>query len=385
MKPRHILQVILVILVAGCSQYRQPKNILRQTADKIQQIKNLEYSARIITKDFESVDTSYQNISLLASRKASDRILGYKIRLNTGGEEYIYNPPHLFQVDHARKNILKINTANDVHAISDLPVKTSLFHELMYDDFYRQILDPAYQVRKIRSDQDYWVIRVNYPPEEEIREMQRTLWISKNHHLPEKMEYRVTYKEQTYYQRIEVGNLSTTPELKPGTFSADNAIDQYPLKRFVSDYLPYNEALSAGSKAPEFEHISLSGDTISLADHEGELVLLYFWYIDCSACQSAIPAINALHEKFGRDEFVVMGLNCMDQDKSELAAYREDHLIAWPFLLGDEYTESRYRIEVYPSLFLIDRRGVIQHTTFGMSEASMSRLQKKTEQLLSRR
>lgn len=67
-----------------------------------------------------------------------------------------------------------------------------------------------------------------------------------------------------------------------------------------------------------------------------------------------------------------------------IAAYKKEYAINYPLLIADEYTEKRYSIRVYPTLYLIDRQGKLQYINRGFSEDSMMHLEKKIRELISR-
>ncbi|MBS3807307.1 MAG: hypothetical protein KGY60_07370, partial [Bacteroidales bacterium] len=281
-----IFMLVAALMAVGCGHQRQPKSILRQTAQNISRLDKLSYQASILTRDFEARDTQAVDVSVWAKRWPQDPVMGYKIRLKRNGEEYIYQSPLLFCIDHSDNEILKINTSYDPQAITQYPVQNSLFDELLYTDFYRQIEEPDYRISLEKTTPTHWVIRVDYPPEEEINEMYRTLWIRKNDYLPEEMEYRVSYKNQSYYQSISLAQLVSRADFDEGLFSMAPMLMEYPLKNYLRDEDNGNY-ISIGQPAPEFEHTTLSGERINGQSLRGKVVLMDFWYMDCSACQSS--------------------------------------------------------------------------------------------------
>ena len=381
--PVFMFILVAALMAAGCGHQRQPGSILQQTAQNINRLDKLSYQASILTHDFEARDTQAVDVSVWAKKWPQDQVMGYKIRLKRNGEEYIYQSPLLFCIDHNGNEILKINTSYDPQAITQHPIKNSLFDELLYTDFYRQIEGPGYRTSLEKTTPAHWVIRVDYPPEEEINEMYRTLWIRKNDYLPEKMDYRVSYKNQSYYQSISLTQLVSRADFDEDLFSMAPMLMEYPLKNYLKDEDNGNY-ISIGRSVPEFEHTTLSGERINGQSLRGKVVLMGFWYMDCFACRSSIAHLSELQSKYEDQQFMVLGINGIDHDREAMSAYKKKYAINYPLLIADEYTEKRYSIRVYPTLYLIDRRGQLQYIHHGFSTDSMKQIEKKIRELIAR-
>ncbi|RME92603.1 MAG: TlpA family protein disulfide reductase [Verrucomicrobia bacterium] len=60
--------------------------------------------------------------------------------------------------------------------------------------------------------------------------------------------------------------------------------------------------------APDFTLPDLDGRPVRLRDFRGRVVLLNFWTTWCTACQEEMPALNALHERLGK-EVAILGIS----------------------------------------------------------------------------
>src|SRR5262245_507685 len=49
-----------------------------------------------------------------------------------------------------------------------------------------------------------------------------------------------------------------------------------------------------GCKAPNFRVKTMTGDSLTLSELSGKVVVLNFWFIGCAPCQAELPALNAL-------------------------------------------------------------------------------------------
>lgn len=71
-----------------------------------------------------------------------------------------------------------------------------------------------------------------------------------------------------------------------------------------------DEVLNALQRYPagDFELADLSGKKVRLSDFRGRPVLLNFWTTWCTACLKEIPALVALHQRYG-DQLAVLGVS----------------------------------------------------------------------------
>ena len=121
-----------------------------------------------------------------------------------------------------------------------------------------------------------------------------------------------------------------------------------------------------GKKAPQFTVQLLDGAELSLDSSRGAR-LVYFWFTHCPPCVKITPHLVSLQEQFGRQNFTVISLNAdrvldLGYPDSERAAYLAKHRINFPVgHLTAEVQEAYGGIQLFPSLFLVDKDGVIRH------------------------
>lgn len=128
----------------------------------------------------------------------------------------------------------------------------------------------------------------------------------------------------------------------------------------LAQTLPDRAVLPPGRPAPEFTAVDLDGKTRRLSDYRGKVVLLDFWFNSCGPCWKDAPKLVAIHRRFRRQGFEVLGVN--SEDKPEKAReFAAEHGTTWPQILeGKEAPVHRlYRVEGRPTYYLIDRDGRI--------------------------
>jgi cytochrome c biogenesis protein CcmG/thiol:disulfide interchange protein DsbE len=120
-----------------------------------------------------------------------------------------------------------------------------------------------------------------------------------------------------------------------------------------------------GFAAPDFTLDTLDGQTITLSDLQGQVVLINFWASWCLPCREEMPAIQRVYEQYRDQGFVVLAVNLQEQD-AHVAAFVDQLELTFPVLMdrdGDVF--DRYRIMALPSTFFVDRAGVIQDLAVG--------------------
>jgi cytochrome c biogenesis protein CcmG/thiol:disulfide interchange protein DsbE len=128
--------------------------------------------------------------------------------------------------------------------------------------------------------------------------------------------------------------------------------------------------VSVGSLAHNFSLESLDGETVSLSDLEGNVVLVNFWATWCPPCQAEIPDFEEAYRQRGGDGLVVLGVN-VEEPASQVLPFVTDMGMTYPVLLDRDGRISReYRALGLPTSVLVDRDGVIRFRQEGILTAS---------------
>jgi cytochrome c biogenesis protein CcmG/thiol:disulfide interchange protein DsbE len=128
--------------------------------------------------------------------------------------------------------------------------------------------------------------------------------------------------------------------------------------------------VSVGSRAHDFSLESLDGETVSLSDLEGNVVLVNFWATWCPPCQAEIPDFEEAYRERGGDGLVVLGVN-VEEPASQVLPFVTDMGMTYPVLLDRDGRISReYRALGLPTSLLVDRDGVIRFRQDGILTAS---------------
>jgi thiol-disulfide isomerase/thioredoxin len=111
----------------------------------------------------------------------------------------------------------------------------------------------------------------------------------------------------------------------------------------------------AGKDAPPFSLDLFDGKTLSSDDLKGKSYLVYFWFSGCPPCVRISPHLADLQRQFGSRNFTVIAVNADRLLELEIADEQRAAYVkkaGWTFPAG--------HLNVYPTLFLVDSRGIIE-------------------------
>jgi len=113
--------------------------------------------------------------------------------------------------------------------------------------------------------------------------------------------------------------------------------------------------------APNFALKNLSGESITLENYRGQVVLLDFWTTWCKPCVKSMPALQKLHEQFAAKGFSVVGISTDENGRKAVEPFIKKHKITYPILLDAEENPAweAYKVKVIPMMFLVDQKGQI--------------------------
>lgn len=119
-----------------------------------------------------------------------------------------------------------------------------------------------------------------------------------------------------------------------------------------------------GSPAMELDGTFYAGDVGPLAKNLGKVVVLDFWATWCGPCRSTIPGLDALHKKYHDKGVEIIGIS--SENIEELKAFQTAGHQGYS-LFNDisQITTRKYQAYAFPTLVLIDKKGIIQRIEVG--------------------
>jgi thiol-disulfide isomerase/thioredoxin len=123
--------------------------------------------------------------------------------------------------------------------------------------------------------------------------------------------------------------------------------------------------------APPFHGVGwLNTKPLTAKELRGRVMLVEFWTFDCINCRRTMPAMKALQQMYRDSGVVIVGVHTpeLDHERDPLAIKRavEQYGLTYPVLLDlDGDTWTAYKNRYWPTLYVVDRRGVIRDIHIG--------------------
>lgn len=135
-------------------------------------------------------------------------------------------------------------------------------------------------------------------------------------------------------------------------------------------------------KASDFSLVDIKGETYTLADYRGKIVVVNFWASWCPPCIQEMPSMQRLQEKLSDQPFVILPINVGEKK------YR-----VWKFVKLINFTlpvplDTRSKMfadwgaEVLPTSFLLDTEGHIRYWAQGDLEWDSEEVVSLIEELI---
>jgi len=126
-----------------------------------------------------------------------------------------------------------------------------------------------------------------------------------------------------------------------------------------------------GKPVPSFKLEGLDGRSVESGGLAGKVALLYIWFTGCPPCMKEAPALVGLQHDFKPRGFTIVGANAdrllgLSYDDAVRQRYMKEQKINFPVAHWTKESDSAYgNVSIFPTLFLIDGKGIIVHHWVG--------------------
>jgi len=137
-----------------------------------------------------------------------------------------------------------------------------------------------------------------------------------------------------------------------------------------------------GDLAPDFELVTMDGETVRLSDYRGERVFVNFWATWCPPCRAEMPDMQKLYaEQEVPVEILAVNLTETEGNEENVVDFIADYGLTFPILMDrDSEVSDKYKVQAYPTSYMIDSKGRISFVAPGaMNHDIMSREVKNME------
>jgi peroxiredoxin len=136
--------------------------------------------------------------------------------------------------------------------------------------------------------------------------------------------------------------------------------------------------------APEFQQVEVAQGALppTLEGLRGRVVVLEFWATWCGACRALLPTLNDWHQRFEAQGGLVVSVTTDPVSKASRDAAELG--LEYPVLSDpDGSTAQAYQAFALPTVFVIDRAGVVRDVSVGYDPRRIAELEATVARLLS--
>lgn len=135
----------------------------------------------------------------------------------------------------------------------------------------------------------------------------------------------------------------------------------------------YYAGPAPGDPAPEVAFELTDGASVELGELRGSVVVIDFWATWCLPCRPAMRSLEELYRRHRDDGLVVYGLRLFDS--GDASDFLTELGVSYPVGDGGPFVEP-YAVGSYglPTLYVIDREGVVVKLLVGFSEGAEAAL-----------
>ncbi len=144
-----------------------------------------------------------------------------------------------------------------------------------------------------------------------------------------------------------------------------NQAQAHPQDTETAELLDVNVGIAVGDLAPDFTGTTVDGQTVSLSEQKGKLVVINVFASWCGPCRVETPHLVELYNELDKDQVEFVGLN-LQETPAAVQSFKEEFFIDYPLLLneGGELTDIYSPIGL-PTTWFIDQEGIVRFTFSG--------------------
>jgi thiol-disulfide isomerase/thioredoxin len=139
-----------------------------------------------------------------------------------------------------------------------------------------------------------------------------------------------------------------------------------------------------GVPAPAYRTVSLAGDSVSLAELRGKVVLLNIWATWCHPCRQEIPVLQRLHRAHAGRGLELVGVSVDARgEEGKVRDFARSFGMTYPLWLDpDERVAALFLAIGVPATYLIDRDGILRWKHIGPVKEGDRELGRELEKAL---
>jgi peroxiredoxin len=120
------------------------------------------------------------------------------------------------------------------------------------------------------------------------------------------------------------------------------------------------------AKARDFEVTLVNGDSFTLSNQRGNVVLLNIWATWCAPCREEMPDFVDLYEKYRDQGLVILGVSVDKQGESVVKPFMEKYNVNYPIVIDRGTIMDKYGPTMsIPTTYIIGKKGNLKYFAVG--------------------
>ncbi len=157
--------------------------------------------------------------------------------------------------------------------------------------------------------------------------------------------------------------------------------------KFISLFALMLLAFSSASHAQKAPSFTLDGDKgkISLSSYKNQIVYVDFWASWCKPCRKSFSFMNDMETRYAKKGLKIIAVN-LDSDRSDAKSFLQKNPAKFTIAYDpDGVTPGKYKLQVMPTSYLIDRKGNLLKVHKGFKNSQKADLEKMIVQALNKK
>ena len=140
------------------------------------------------------------------------------------------------------------------------------------------------------------------------------------------------------------------------------------LKKQWEEQEKAQSSFAYNTPALNFKTTTLQGKEFELEKHKGKIVIMVFFYNNCSPCIPMLDDLQELCNQYKEKKVEIVALNPVDSKigEKEMQSFVKEHNITYNVAQIPKYTvEEMYLVRYFPTIFIIDKKGRVVYSHQG--------------------
>ncbi len=129
----------------------------------------------------------------------------------------------------------------------------------------------------------------------------------------------------------------------------------------------------------------INSEPLQLSELRGRVVLIDFWTFGCYNCRNTLPFLKNWNARYRQKGLTIIGVHSPEFDEEKNVANLRRQIsslgLGYPIVTDNDFkTWNAYKVEAWPTVFLLDKQGRIRFTHVG--EGAYDETERLIQQLL---